>query len=417
VVLIAMGGECIEDVQRLRSDGGLVRLLGFKPSCRTQLKAFLYAFHQAADGRRLTPQEDAVLSVAGRAQLRAEGPGLRGLADLVGNVFERLQQVRGRERATLDVDATIIESSKRQALRTYEGMRGYQPQMALWAEQGVWVLDEFRDGNVNAEFEARAFLQRAFGRLPLTVTERRLRADSALYNEAALTWADDHSVAFVVSADMSDGLRKRVAAVAEAGWQPYRSSRVTEAAETEERQWAEVIDFIPDWARNQRRQGLPFRYIAIRVRSRQRDLLESDEAAWRSFAVVTNMDWEGDRLLRWHREKQGTVEHGHAVMKNELAGGTLPSGRFGANAAWWRLNVLVHNLLQLLKIQALPQDMHAMQPKALRFRLLAIAGLLIETGRSLIVRLAASTGEVATVVAARLALAARRPDPLPPSTS
>ena len=38
--LFASGGDCIEDIERLRADGGLARLLGFKPSGRTQLNAY-----------------------------------------------------------------------------------------------------------------------------------------------------------------------------------------------------------------------------------------------------------------------------------------------------------------------------------------------------------------------------------------
>lgn len=41
-----------------------------------------------------------------------------------------------------------------------------------------------------------------------------------------------------------------------------------------------------------------------------------------------------------HREKAGTVEMVHDVLKNELAAGVLPCGRFGANAAWLRLAVI-----------------------------------------------------------------------------
>ena len=49
--------------------------------------------------------------------------------------------------ATLDVDATVIHCDKRAAKRSYDGNRGYQPVLALWAEQDVIVADEFRDGN------------------------------------------------------------------------------------------------------------------------------------------------------------------------------------------------------------------------------------------------------------------------------
>jgi hypothetical protein len=37
-----------------------------------------------------------------------------------------------------------------QAQPTYQGGRGYEPMLALWAEMNVVVTDEFRDGNVPA---------------------------------------------------------------------------------------------------------------------------------------------------------------------------------------------------------------------------------------------------------------------------
>ena len=40
------------------------------------------------------------------------------------------------------------------------------------------------------------------------------------------------------------------------------------------------------------------------------------------------------------RNSAGTIEAVHEVVKNELAGGVLPSMYFGANAAWLRVAVL-----------------------------------------------------------------------------
>lgn len=297
-----------------------------------------------------------------------------------------------RLRATLDVDATIIEAHKEEALRAYEGTVGYQPQMAYWAEQGVYVLDQFRDGNVNAEHRIKEFVQQAVrsiarvAGLPL-----RLRGDSALYHEALLTWAaDEQKLEFAVSADMSEALRKKVEAIPESEWKPYRTLREQEKELSEERQWAEVVDFIPSWARNVKKGTEPLRYLAIRVRSRQKQLWEGMGSGWLHFAVVTNMTWEGEHLLRWQREKQGTVEQAHDVLKNELAAGTLPCGRFGANAAFLRINVLTHNLLQLTKAVALPEHMASMRPKALRFHLLRIAGQVVRSGRQLFLKITAA---------------------------
>lgn len=410
LLLLGAGGDCIDDLRTLRADAGLRDLVGFELSSPTQLKEFLYRFHQDSQGNALSSAQDAELSQAGKAQIRPEGPGLRALATLMSAVVERVQMLRPAQRATIDVDATIIEADKRNALLAYEGTRGYQPQMALWAEQGIWVCDQFRDGNVPAEFDGRAFLEQAFAALPASITQRRLRADSALYNEEALTWADQQGIQFAVSADMSEALAKVVRRLQESAWSPYRTLRGqerTEAeAENEERQWADV-EFIPEWSRNHKKHGEPFRYIAIRVRSRQRELFSDDSSRWRHFAVVTNLhDWDGERLLRWHREKQGTVEHGHGVIKCDLAGGTLPCSRFGANAAWWRLNVLAHDLLELLKAETLPAKLRALRPKALRFRLFNVAGRLLHGARQIVLRLSAALPFAALYASARETLRA-----------
>ena len=46
-------------------------------------------------------------------------------------------------------------------------------------------------------------------------------------------------------------------------------------------------------------------------------------------------------------------EEVHSVVKEDLAGGRLPSGKFGANAAWWAMVVLAFNLNSALKQLAL----------------------------------------------------------------
>jgi hypothetical protein len=97
------------------------------------------------------------------------------------------------------------------------------------------------------------------------------------------------------------------------------------------------------------------RYLALRVRPRQGELF-ADGSTVKHFAIVTNREGDGLTLIRWHREKAGTVEHTHHVLKNELAAAALPSGKFGPNAAWFRLNVLTDNLLSALKRLALPGD-------------------------------------------------------------
>jgi hypothetical protein len=393
VLMISAGGEHVDDVRILIADKGVEALGGFVPSSPTQIKDFIYRFNQTEEGCKLTLKDDARLSQKGKATIRPEGPGLRVLDELFQVLLRRAFELNPCTRATIDIDATIIKAYKKLALKAYEGTRGYQPQMAWWAEKEMWLCDEFRDGNVPAEFSVKAFIQRSVSLAGRFVDKLRLRGDSALYNEDALSWlADQTKVEFAVSADMSDSLAKMVKALPEETWQPYRTftndAELKRGTLSEERQCAEVPDFIPGWKRTHKKDTQPLRYIAIRVRSRQRDLLEDDQQRWRYFAVVTNMvDWDAARLLRWQREKQGTVENAHGVLKNDLGGGCMPCGRFCSNAAWWRLNALTHNLLQFLKSAALPEDMERMRPKSLRFRLFNLAGRIVRHARQATLKL------------------------------
>ena len=75
---------------------------------------------------------------------------------------------------------------------------------------------------------------------------------------------------------------------------------------------------------------------------------------YKLFGLVTNRDLPGDDVIRWHRARCGKGEEVHGVMKEDLAGGRLPSDQFGANAAWWGIMVLAFNLNSIMKRLVLP---------------------------------------------------------------
>jgi len=190
---------------------------------------------------------------------------------------------------------------------------------------------------------------------------------------------------FAISADMTKSLRAEIESLPEPSWKALR--KVTDKGLVAGRkEWAEVV-FIPT-KNSTKKDSFPDRYLAIRVRPSQGELF-ADGNAYRYYAVVTNnWEWDGERLLRWHREKCGTIERVFDVLKNDLAGGAMPCGRFFANAAWWRLNCIAYNILSVMKRKALPMDWATYRMKALRFFLIGVAGRIIRTGRQLFLRFA-----------------------------
>lgn len=387
LILNAVGGECLEDFERLREDPGLAEMAGYEMPSPEAARKFLYQFHEEAQ----LEQAQRALPVGQVSYIPEESEGLRGLGQVNVEVVQELgRRCPTQKIATIDLDSTVIESWKREAKPTYEGGTGYQPMLALWAELDVIVAEEFRDGNVPAIREPLRVAKRAYAALPETVQERYFRGDAACYEEELLDWLRDGEraggprglIGFAVSAVMSQPLREEIVAMEEERWQPY--SEDGEAV----KEWANC-DYCP--GEKQRRNREPLRYIALRIRKRQGGLF-GDGSGVKYFAVVTNLwDWDGKKLLGWHREKAGSIEAVHDVIKNELAGGVLPCGRFGANAAWLRLAVLTHNVLTALKRLALPPELLAARPKRLRFLIFHTPGKLIRHARQMILRLVRAT--------------------------
>ena len=105
------------------------------------------------------------------------------------------------------------------------------------------------------------------------------------------------------------------------------------------------------------------------------------------FGVVTNRDLPGDEVTRCSRQRCGKGEEVHGVLKTDLAGGKLPSGLFGANAAWWAIAVLADNLNTAMKRLVLGGEWTSRRLKALRFALIGIAARVTTHARGLTFRL------------------------------
>ena len=380
VSVFAGGGDCVDDFELLRNDGGLKKL-GLRVPSPEAARFFLNAFHEEELLEGRLPHE---------AFIPEETMLLQGLRQVSRDLASKGVSGDAPWKATIDLDASVIESHKREAYETYLGEKGYQPVIAYWAEEDLILADQFRDGNVPAGVGLLPVLKDAVSALPSSIRLIRVRSDSAAYVHEVLNWCRKEvpgraRIEYAISADMRDELRAVIQALPEEAWKPLRKM-TDQGLVIGRKEWAEV-EFVP--AKPSRKKNMkPDRYLAIRIRPAQGELF-GDGNPYHYFAVVTNMwSWDGERLLQWQRERCGTVEKVHDILKNDLAAGVLPAKRFFANAAWWRLNVITYNVLSVMKRKALPQSWWPVRLKALRFHLLCIAGRIIEHGRRLYLKIA-----------------------------
>jgi hypothetical protein len=424
MLLNLAGGECVEDIRMLESDAGLCRVLreaelhGFGGGSRrrmaerfrrgrtrtlpsaTRIYEYLDEFHNE-------PEE--AKRVEGVAFVPAKNEHLEGLVGVNTALLRSVQRHAPHKEATLDIDATCNETTKREALFCYKGYRAYQPITTYWAETGMVVLSEFRDGNVPAGHDILRVLRESLAALPEGIDRVRVRMDSAGYQHDVLkSMATGDSgkrdvIEFSVSNDMTEEFRKAVMEVDEEDWKPLtRTERGREVPTGEE--WAEVV-YVPG-AIAFTKDAPVYRYLAIRERVKQAVFpgMESIESQldlpfatvtcagrmYRVKGIVTNRQEDGAELIRWHYERCGKSEEAHAIMKTDLAGGTLPSGKFGANAAWWTIMTLAYNLHAAMRLLALPGPLKPKRMKAIRFALIDVPGRVVKHARQLFVRLSCS---------------------------
>lgn len=434
LLLNLAGGDCVEDIERLERDSGFAALLrraeaqllrpGRWRSARARwrrkrvrttpspsaLSCWLERFHDPASPK----------AVAGAAFIPAVTKELDGLWRANAALLAFMQKQLPAASATLDMDATLIATHKRDALFCYRKFKAYQPLNCWWAEQGAMLYSEFRDGNVPAGHEQLRVLQDCLRHLPDGVKKVSLRSDTAGYQEELLLYCGEGTnprfgvIDFAIGADVTEAFRAAVLATPGSAWRPLIKMVDGKPQQTGQ-EWAEVC-YVPSWAGHSRNRA-DYRFLAIREPLRQLPL--GDEAALpfptqsfgrkglhKLFGVVTNRKDEGDAVISWLRERCGESEHVHSALKSDLAGGQMPSGLFGANAAWWALAILAHNLNAAMKRLAFGEDWAGKRMKALRFHLIGLPGRVVSHARKLIIRLGGGAKALATLVDARRAMRA-----------
>ena len=397
VVGVMLGADCVEDLDRLREDTAVAKMLGYKPASGRAVRDWLEKFH---DAEAVTRARQAADELELKSSVPEVTVGLRGLQAVLGASARATaeRQAGGVPTvATVDMDATVVESWKRAAQWTYTGIKGYQPEVAVWAEAGVVLATEFRDGNVPAGKDPLGCVKAAFAELPKAVTTFGFRADSACDEGRLLKWLDDEQrdggphvrIAYAVSARMCQELVDAALAVRESDWRTFGKDTDGTLRQTAE------LDYVPALP-TESKDARPRRYIGLRFLKPQGELF-NDGHDRKHFAVVTNRTERGGHVIEWHREKAGTIEHVHDEMKNALAAAALPSQKFGANAAWFALNAVVFNVMAAIRAAAPDPELRVARVKRLRYCLLLAGARLTRFSRKITLRFAATREWIAMI--------------------
>jgi hypothetical protein len=274
---------------------------------------------------------------------------------------------------SVDVDSSICETyglQKQGGTRfTYTHVRGFHPLLATVAGTDEVIGARLRGGNAHTARGAASFLTQVFNRVRRAgaVGPMVLRADSGFYNRKVTDACRKAGVHYSITAKMSKGLHQRIAAIPEAAWTPI-AYWIGDGADVAEIGYRPFSKRHPD-----------VRLIVRRVKptpGSQLALL----ATYDYHAFICDRPGDTVGLEADHR-RHAVIEDVIRDLKYGVGLNHLPSGRFGANAAWMILNIMAHNLGRWTARIGGGAQGPPMTTKTLRARFLDLPGRLTTSGR------------------------------------
>jgi len=247
-----------------------------------------------------------------------------------------------------DVDSTLIESNKGDALKSYKGITGYHPMLGFLSDgtKAICSYAKFRQGNASAQTEILEGLQHTQTLLSENKRIEYFRSDSAAYQSEIISYCNREGIKYTITADLDPSVVTSINTIADSAWKVLHDRKDYFSTK---REYSETIHSMEN-------SDHSFRLIVIREAIEQLPLFES-YSRYKYYCIITNIDREemdGQRVI-WHHNGRGNAERYIEDGKYGLNLRYLPCGQFNANAIYYAIGILTYNLIKLLQLSVLPK--------------------------------------------------------------
>ncbi len=292
---------------------------------------------------------------------------LAGLSRLNRRICATRVRQTGITAHTLDGDASQIVAEKDAAHFTYKGEQGYMPMIGHLAGAGVVIHEEFREGNVAPATGNLEFIKDCEERMPKGHGIAHVRLDSAGYQADIFNYCEDSGKTFAIGARLDAPTFKVIDAIADSAWKQYADCSVAETLHS----------------MNGTKKA--FRLIVVK-HTRQAELFEDKS---RVHVIASNRVESTEATLVWYRQRGEVSENGIKKLKIGFGMERMPCGQFDANATFFRIGVIAHNLFMLFKHSTLGADWQRHNVVTVRWRLLHLPGKGVQHAGAWVLKVAA----------------------------
>jgi hypothetical protein len=383
-IALALGGDCLADVAAVRAQRDLFGMVASDPTvCR------LFA----------TLSADAVTADRAVAALRLARAGARK------RVWSRCRPLAGTPgtrdggQVIVDIDATLVtaHSDKEGAEATHKKSYGFAP-MCAFVDHGEHGTGEtlaldLRPGKASPFSSADhiAVLHSALQQLPEGERGQVLvRADAGGASKAFLHHITNAGLQYSIGFPAHGPVQTAIETIPEQAWVAALDS---DGKPRDSAQVAELTNWMPTPVKPTRSpakygpQEWPhgMRIIARRERPHPGAQLRlTDHNGWRITCFATNtrgIGWTLATLEVRHRQRARAEDRIRCLKDTGLR--NLPFHSYHANRIWLEVVAMAADLITWTQTLAFDEHHPARrwEPKRFRFRLLAVAGRIIRTGR------------------------------------
>lgn len=354
VLLLTGGGRSLEDLRMLKGDTALATVLK----------------------QETLPSTDALGDWLRRT---GEDVGLSGL----GRINQRIAATRIRQSGitahTLDGDASQIVAEKETAQFTYKGEQGYMPMIGHLAETGIVIHDEFREGNIAPATDNLGFIRACEARMPKGHRIAHVRLDSAGYQAGIFNYLEATGKTFAIGGRLDTPTQKAIANIPDSAWKHYADCAV-----------AETLHSMSETKK-------AFRLIIVKHK-RQAELFDDKP---KYHVIASNRAESTADTLIWYRQRGDVSENGIKELKIGFGMERMPCGQFKANAAFFRIGVIAHNLFVLFKHSALDAGWLRHQVTTVRWRLFHLPGKVVRHAGAWVLKVPAGVVDLFRSIRAR----------------
>lgn len=355
IMMMASGGERIEDVEVLRKDRGLLDALSWKDMiCADTLINFFRNRRNSARVRQLNDK-------------------------LVVEAMKRSE----KDVFTYDNDATYFDSKKDVATYSYKKRKQMGALLGSIAEIGMINTIDYRRGNVSPQDGILGQLKKAVLQAKRAGKRiERFRSDSAAHQKKIYTYCSMNGINYYVAQDKNQSVMRAIKAIDTSEWKRLHGRYEGERLGTK---WAETEYRVS--------KGFRVRILVLRWRNPDPTLFDQDPYCYH---VIGTNDWyiEPMEWLAVHNGRMGTIEQAHKELKNGLGCGYTPSNDFEKDRGYFMLGVLAHNVIQVMKQFYLGPDAVRWTIKTMRYQFINVCGRVVRTGRKWACRIINVTDEM-----------------------